>query len=167
MPPKPAPVIPQPKLSMAEEAKQVRARFERTWGYCRTQATDGENLRRKQEADANRDALAAKALKLMARREVTSGEMREAFGVSENQMRNALGLLREQGLANFFRVGQRTVWRKTGATQSQAIAITVRGNTFPSYSACARHFGISVQAVHHAVKQGKADGIGMRQRVAQ
>jgi DNA-binding FadR family transcriptional regulator len=98
----------------------------------------------------------------MARREATSGEMREAFGVSENQMRNALGVLREQGLANFFRVGARTVWRKIGTAQSQAISITVRGNTFPSYSACARHFGISVQAVHDAVRRGNPDGIGRR-----
>jgi DNA-binding transcriptional ArsR family regulator len=165
MPPKPERKTLPPMPDYREEARQVRERFEKTWGRTNTPGADHENVRRKAEADARRDELAAKALKLLARREATSGEMREAFGVSENQMRNALGRLREQGMANFFRVGVRTVWRKLGTKQSQAITITVRGDTFPSYSACARHFDISVQAVHHAVKNGKVDGIGMRKRM--
>lgn len=45
-----------------------------------------------------------------------------------------------------------------------AIPVTVRGETFTSLRTCAKHFGISVQAVHDAVKRGKADMIGSRKR---
>jgi transcription antitermination factor NusG len=38
----------------------------------------------------------------------------------------------------------------------------VRGQAFPSYSACARHFGVTVQAVRSAVERGTTDNIGSR-----
>jgi hypothetical protein len=41
------------------------------------------------------------------------------------------------------------------------IPITVRGQTFPSLSACARHFGITPQAVWDALERGNPDAIGL------
>lgn len=42
--------------------------------------------------------------------------------------------------------------------------VEVRGQLFPSLTACARHFGISVQAVSAALDAGRADFIGTRRR---
>jgi hypothetical protein len=49
----------------------------------------------------------------------------------------------------------------------QANPVTVRGKVFPSMSACARHFGISVQAVACAVERGTTDNIGTRKEAAE
>ena len=51
-------------------------------------------------------------------------------------------------------------------TQPHAVPVTVRGQTFPSMSECARHFGVSVQAVFDAVERGRTDYIGTRKRYA-
>ena len=42
-----------------------------------------------------------------------------------------------------------------------SVAITVRGRHFQSQAACARHFGISKQAVFMARKRGRLDYIGL------
>lgn len=44
---------------------------------------------------------------------------------------------------------------------SKPVPVTVRGQTFPSISACARHFGITPQAVCDALDRGAADNIGL------
>lgn len=46
-------------------------------------------------------------------------------------------------------------------TSNTPVPVTVRGETFPSISACARHFGISPQAVWDALERGSTDGIGL------
>lgn len=43
--------------------------------------------------------------------------------------------------------------------------ITVRGETFKSYQACADHFGISRVTVQDAVNRDKVDTIGMGRRL--
>ncbi len=50
-------------------------------------------------------------------------------------------------------------------TGPEPIKIPVRGVEFPSLRACAKHFGVSVQAVADAVKRGRADMIGLRKRM--
>ena len=47
----------------------------------------------------------------------------------------------------------------------EPIKVPVRGMEFASLRACARHFGISVQAVSNAVKRGRTDMIGLRKRM--
>lgn len=113
MPPRPAPVIPMPKLSMAEEAAQVRARFRRTWGPQDSRASGEEaNAKSKMAAEARRDELIAKAMELLSKQELTSGQMRDICHASENQMRNALGYMRAQGMADFSRKGSIVVWHR-------------------------------------------------------
>jgi hypothetical protein len=51
-----------------------------------------------------------------------------------------------------------------GRPSNSAIPITVRGETFASLSACARHFGISLPSVLYAIKYGNVDKIGLRKR---
>ncbi len=41
------------------------------------------------------------------------------------------------------------------------VPVIVRGQEFASMSECARHFGISPQAVWAAIERGHADGIGL------
>ncbi len=41
------------------------------------------------------------------------------------------------------------------------VSVIVRGVSCPSISACARHFGISPQAVWDALERGSTDGIGL------
>lgn len=49
----------------------------------------------------------------------------------------------------------------TRGAHPHAVAVVVRGITYASLSACARAFGISVQAVFDAVERGETDGIGL------
>jgi predicted HTH transcriptional regulator len=119
MPPKPdkpkGTPIPEAMLAalMAKDAKAIRARAFKTYGAftCRGSGEHYNDLR-KAEADAARDDLAKRALALITETEMTSGQIREHFGVSENQMRNALGLLRSTGQANFSRKGRFTTWHR-------------------------------------------------------
>jgi hypothetical protein len=41
------------------------------------------------------------------------------------------------------------------------VPVTIRGITYPSMSAAARHFGITPQAVWDAIERGEPDGIGL------
>lgn len=43
---------------------------------------------------------------------------------------------------------------------SDPVPVRVRDLTFPSMSACARHFGITPQAVWDAIERGQQDNIG-------
>ncbi|HMT13150.1 MAG TPA: transposase [Aestuariivirga sp.] len=101
-----------------DEAKLVRARFRNKWGNLNSQ-TSGEdaNARRKQESDARRNDLAERVLAFLAEGQMSSGELRDRLMVSENQTRNALGYLRKQGRADFFRNGSGSVWRKLEAAE--------------------------------------------------
>ena len=110
--PKMAKPIPQPKLSMAQEAKLVRARFNAKWGrYTGSPDIGGcPNESRHRVSIAEREALAAKALALITTHPRSSAEMREHFGMSENKMGAALGMLRSQGKVFTKRLGGGTMW---------------------------------------------------------
>lgn len=41
------------------------------------------------------------------------------------------------------------------------VPVIIRGETFPSISVAARHFGISPQAVCDALERGSMDGVGL------
>jgi hypothetical protein len=112
MPPKPAAKVLSPKLSIFAEAKQVRARFNAKWGrYTGSPDNGGDpNESRHRQSIAEREALAAKALALITARPRSSAEMREHFGMSENKMRAALGMLRSQGKVRVERRGGGTMW---------------------------------------------------------
>ena len=114
MPPKPEPkVLPVPKLSMEADAKQVRRRFSAKYGAFNSQAGGEEaNLRRQQQAVAEREDLAMRALNLITSRPRSSAELREHFRVTENKMRASLGLLKHRGLVEPKRQGCWTVWER-------------------------------------------------------
>lgn len=97
---------------MAADAKHCRDRARKAWGVVNTQ-TSGEdaNSRRKVEAEARRDELAARIMVLLSEGDWTSSEMRDRLMSTEHHMNNALGYLRQQGKADFHRSGHRTVWR--------------------------------------------------------
>lgn len=98
---------------MADDAVQVRARFRKANGTLTAQASgEDANARRKQVALARRDELMAKALELLSAGELTSGQLRDICHASENQMRNALGYMRAEGLADFKRVGGLVKWHR-------------------------------------------------------
>lgn len=99
---------------MAEDARAVRARFSRANGSFTSQAGGEEaNRARQVQAIANREALAARALDLITARPRTSAELRETFGMTENRMRAAMGMLRHNGLVQSKRQGPGTVWERT------------------------------------------------------
>lgn len=100
---------------MARDAKGIRARFSRAHGAF-TSYAGGEdaNQARREQALAEREALAARALDLITARPRTSAELREAFGMTENRMRHAMGMLRHQGLVQSKRQGPATVWERVG-----------------------------------------------------
>ena len=111
MPPKPATVIPQPRLSMAEEAKQVRARFRNAWGtFSAKGGGDEANIRRQQQALAEREDLAARALAMITERRRMKAEMLEALDTTENRLRQALQLLRDAGKVAVKREGAAAWW---------------------------------------------------------
>lgn len=106
----------------------------------------------------------------------TSGEVATRFKISVETAQQALRAMKEDGLIVTGKSRRVMIYRKAGlepAPQQPAkgvstppVAITVRGQAFPSLRSCARHFGISVQAVHDAVRRGSPDGIGMRKMEA-
>lgn len=118
IPPRPFKPTPQPALSMAEEARLVRARALRTWGPL-NQYVSGEeaNVLRKQLADARREQLAEQAMELIAERAMTSAEMIDILNSTENKMRKALALLKDAGRVEVFRGGGKTVWRVRRAAE--------------------------------------------------
>lgn len=106
----------------------------------------------------------------------TSGDVATRFKISLETAQSSLRKLKEQGLIVTARTRRTTIYRKAGlepepqqtakGVSTPPVAITVRGQAFPSLRSCARHFGISVQAVHDAVRRGCPDGIGMRKMEA-
>lgn len=119
LPPKPVAKIKVPLSEaylaelMAKEAKAVRARMSRAYGAFNSQAGGEEaNLRRQQQAVAEREDLAMRALALITSRPRSSAELREHFRVTENKMRASLGLLKHRGLVESKRQGCWTVWQR-------------------------------------------------------
>lgn len=111
IPPKPAPVTLSPRVSMAEEAKLIRERARRTWGFSSASASGSDaNEKRSAEAKQRCDALARQIMDMLASGPATSAEMREATGETESLVAKALRQMREQGLVSSVRRGHTAVW---------------------------------------------------------
>lgn len=111
LPPKPAPVMLAPRVSMAEEAKLIRERARRTWGFS-TASASGSDANEKRSAAAKQrcDALARQIMSMLASGPATSAEIREATGETESLVAKALRQLRGQGLVRSVRRGHTAVW---------------------------------------------------------
>lgn len=106
----------------------------------------------------------------------TSGDVATRFKISLATAQHALRAMKDEGLIVTAKTRRVTIYRKAGleaepqkpekGVSTPPVAISVRGQAFPSLRACARHFGISVQAVHDAARKGKLDGIGTRRMEA-
>ena len=111
LPPKPAPVTLKPRVSMAEEAKLIRERARRTWGFSSASASGFDaNEKRSAAAKQRCDALARQIMAMLASGPATSAEIREATRETENLVAKALRLLRGQGMVRSVRRGHTAVW---------------------------------------------------------
>ena len=112
IPPKPAPVTLSPRVSMAEDAKLVRERARRTWGFTSASASGSDaNEKRSAAAKQRCDALARQIMAMLASGPATSAEIRDATGETESLVAKALRQLRGQGLVRSVRRGHTAVWR--------------------------------------------------------
>lgn len=111
IPPKPAPVTLSPRISMAEDAKLIRQRTHRAWGFS-TPSASGSDANEKRSAAAKQrcDALARQIMAMLASGPATSSEIREATWETENLVAKALRDLREQGMVRSVRRGHTAVW---------------------------------------------------------
>ena len=111
LPPKPAPVALAPKLSMADDAKLIRARTHRAWGFTTSTASGTDaNAKRNQDARARRAALILRVMGLLQSGPATAAEMRAALGETQAQLCNALTQAKAQGLIDYSRWGRGARW---------------------------------------------------------
>ena len=112
IPPKPAPVTLSPRVSMADDAKLIRERARRTWGFSSASASGSDaNEKRSAAAKQRCDALARQIMDMLANGPATSAEMREATRETESLVAKALRQMHEQGLVVCDRTRQSAVWR--------------------------------------------------------
>lgn len=111
LPPKPAPVTLAPRVSMADDAKLVRERARRTWGFTSASASGSDaNEKRSAAAKQRCDALARQIMAMLASGPASSAEMREATRETESLVAKALRQLRGQGMVRSVRRGHTAVW---------------------------------------------------------
>ena len=111
IPPKPAPVTLSPKMTHDDDAKLIRERARRTWGFFTASASRSDtNEKRSAEAKQRCDALARQIMAMLASGPASSAEIREATGETESLVAKALRQLREQGLVRSVRRGHTAVW---------------------------------------------------------
>lgn len=99
LPPKPAPVTLAPKLSMAEEAKLIRARTTKAWGHI-THASSRAKSNEKRVATArrNREETANRIAALLGNGAgMTAPELQTHFTVSQNHIRTVLKEMAKAG----------------------------------------------------------------------
>lgn len=112
LPPKPEPVTLKPKMTHDDDAKLIRERARRTWGFTSASASGSDaNEKRSAEAKQRCDALARQIMAMLASGPASSAEIREATRETENLVAKALRQLREQGLVRSVRQRQTAVWR--------------------------------------------------------
>ena len=111
IPPKPAPVTLSPKMTHDDDAKLIRERARRTWGFSSASASGSDaNEKRSAKAKQRCDALARQIMAMLASGPATSAEIREATRETESLVAKALRQLREQGLVRSVRRGAGAVW---------------------------------------------------------
>ena len=106
-------------------------------------------------------------------RPMTNQDLATATGIPLSTVAHLMLRALDEGAVKRERIQRVYIWERADApvavvppkpTGPDAIPVTVRGVTFESMRTCAKHFGISVQAVHDAVKRGRQDFIGLRKR---
>ena len=111
IPPKPAPVTLSPKMTHDDDAKLIRERARREWGFTSASASGSDaNEKRSAAAKQRCDALTRQIMTMLANGPASSAEIREATWETENLVAKALRDLREQGMVRSVRRGHTAVW---------------------------------------------------------
>ena len=99
LPPKPAPRVLAPNLSMADEAKLIRARTHRAWGFITPVGSrEKANENRVAEAKRCRDEMADRIADLLGQgTPMTAPQIQAHFAVSDNHTRVVLTEMRRAG----------------------------------------------------------------------
>ena len=106
-------------------------------------------------------------------RPMTNQDLATATGIPLSTVAHLMLRALDEGAVKRERIQRVYIWERAEAPAvvvspkpagPDAIPVPVRGVTFESMRTCAKHFGISVQAVHDAVKRGRQDFIGLRKR---
>lgn len=108
---------------------------------------------------------------------MTTDDIFSRSDMSRSTIERILNAAAERGLIRKRKVKLVNIWEPVGTPEHTPepepkgispapIVVDVRGEVFPSIRACARHFGVSKQAVHDAVKRGRTDMIGLRKMEA-
>ena len=99
LPPKPAPRVLAPNLSMADEAKLIRARTHRAWGFITPVGSrEKANENRVAEAKRRRDEMADRIADLLGQgTPMTAPQIQAHFAVSDNHTRVVLTEMRKAG----------------------------------------------------------------------
>lgn len=106
-------------------------------------------------------------------RPMTNQGLATATGIPLSTVAHLMLRALDEGAVKRERIQRVYIWERANAPVTvvtpkpagpYAIPVPVRGVIFESMSACAKHFGISVQAVHDAVKRGRQDFIGLRKQ---
>lgn len=158
--------------SMAELAKLESATHRMSLETYRPVIALNKSLEARRERTKETIAILVKALT----RPMTNQDIATATGIPLSTVCHLMLRALDEGVVKRERVQRVYIWERADAPVAvaahvpakpagpDAIPVTVRGVTFPSLRLCARHFNISVQAVHDAVRRGKADMIGSRKR---
>ena len=155
--------------SMAELAKLERATHRMSLDVYQPQTALDKSL------DARRERTKETIGQLVAAltRPMTNQDLATATGIPLSTVAHLMLRALDEGVVKRERIQRVYIWERTEAPAvvvspkpagPDAIPVPVRGVTFESMRACAKHFGISVQAVHDAVKRGRQDFIGLRRR---
>ena len=99
LPPKPAPRVLAPNLSMADEAKLIRARTHRAWGFITPVGSrEKANENRVAEAKRRRDEMADRIADLLGQgTPMTAPQIQAHFAVSDNHTRVVLTEMAKAG----------------------------------------------------------------------
>ena len=99
LPPKAAPRVLAPKLSMSDEAAQVRARTHRAWGFITPVGSrEKANENRVAEAKRRRDEMADRIADLLGQgTPMTAPQIQAHFAVSDNHTRVVLTEMAKAG----------------------------------------------------------------------
>lgn len=99
LPPKPAPVTLKPKITHEDDAKLIRARTHRTWGFSATKNPGAKsNEARMLAAKRRRDEMANRIADLLGQgTPMTAPEIQAHFAVSDNHTRVVLTEMRKAG----------------------------------------------------------------------
>ena len=177
MPPKPLSSTYREKLiarfgrvpSMAELAKLESATHRMSLEIYRPVTALDKSL------DARRERTKETIGQLVAAltRPMTNQDLATDTGIPLSTVAHLMLRALDEGAVKRERIQRMYVWERAEAPAvvvspkpagTDAIPVPVRGVTFESMRTCAKHFGISVQAVHDAVKRGRQDFIGLRKR---